>query len=113
MRTLSDVMTDLSPEQREAVDRKAKRLIKAEALRQLRALSAMTQQELAEATGISQHNISRLERREDMLVSTLASYVEGLGGRLRLIAEIPGLDESLEIQLAHDAAKREKPASQR
>lgn len=99
MRALSEILDELPAAERAEVDGKAKRLVKAEALRQLRALRKMKQRELAEVTGLSQHNISRLERRDDMLVSTLASYVEGLGGRLRLVAEIPGLDESVEIEL--------------
>ncbi len=92
MRTLDDVIASLSPKDRALVGAKAKRLIRAETLRQLRAAARKTQQEVAIATGIAQHNVSRLEQRGDMLLSTLQSYVDGLGGRLRLIAEFPSID---------------------
>ena len=34
--------------------------------------------------------ISRLERRTDLLLSTMASYIEAMGGKLKLVAEFPG-----------------------
>jgi transcriptional regulator with XRE-family HTH domain len=92
MRSLEDVMAGLPPKRRARVEAKAKRLIRAETLRQLRAAARKTQQEVASATGIAQHNVSRLERRGDMLLSTLQTYVDGLGGRLRLVAEFPSID---------------------
>ena len=33
--------------------------------------------------------MSRLERRADLLLSTLSSYVAAMGGKLRLVAEFP------------------------
>ena len=39
--------------------------------------------------GVEQENVSRIERRADLLLSTLASYVAAMGGKLRLIAEFP------------------------
>jgi transcriptional regulator with XRE-family HTH domain len=56
----------------------------------------VTQEELASRLQISQSNVSRLERRRDMLISTLREVVEAYGGRLRLIAEFP--DEVVEIE---------------
>jgi len=38
---------------------------------------------------VGQENVSRLERRADLLLSTLSSYVAAMGGRLRLVAEFP------------------------
>jgi transcriptional regulator with XRE-family HTH domain len=49
----------------------------------------MTQQQLADALGIGQDGISRLEQRQDLRVSTLRAYVEALGGRLTLFADFP------------------------
>ncbi|MNF12593.1 hypothetical protein D3C80_2141380 [compost metagenome] len=37
-----------------------------------------------------QGNISKVEKRSDMLISTLRSYVEALGGTLELVVNIPG-----------------------
>ena len=36
-----------------------------------------------------QANISRIERRTDMYISTLRSYIEAMGGELDIIARFP------------------------
>ncbi|MBP0617239.1 helix-turn-helix domain-containing protein [Jiella mangrovi] len=105
MRSLDDVKQGLDPERRGRIEKRAKTLLRAEGLRQLRNALRMTQQDVARATGMSQHNVSRLESRDDMLLSTLNDYVEGLGGRLRVIAEMPG-DETIEIDLARKVPVR-------
>ena len=45
---------------------------------------------MAQALNISQDGVSRLEKRSDLLLSTLRSYIEAMGGKLRLVAEFPG-----------------------
>ncbi|ORE97778.1 helix-turn-helix transcriptional regulator [Aurantimonas sp. 22II-16-19i] len=102
MRSLDDVKKGLPPERLARVEKTAKSLLRAEGLRQLRKGLNRTQHEVAEATGMSQYNVSRLESRDDMLLSTLNRYVEGLGGRLRVIAEMPG-DATIEIDIARKA----------
>lgn len=57
-------------------------------LRELRRLSGKTQVELSEEMGMAQGEISKLERREDMRVSTLKRYVGALGGRIEIVAVI-------------------------
>ena len=99
MRSLDDVKKGLSAERRARVEERARTLLRAEGLRQLRKALKKTQNDVAEATGTSQHNVSRLESRQDMLLSSLNGYIEGLGGRLRVIAEMPG-EEMIEIDLA-------------
>ncbi len=44
---------------------------------------------MAEALHISQDGVSRIEKRSDFLLSTLRSYVEAMGGKLRLVVEFP------------------------
>ena len=58
-------------------------------LRELRKRLDITQVELAAELGIGQEGVSRLERRNDALVSTLRKAVEAMGGDLRLIADLP------------------------
>jgi transcriptional regulator with XRE-family HTH domain len=58
-------------------------------LRDLRKAHELTQTRMAEALGMGQDGISRIEQRSDLLLSTLRSYVEAMGGQLRLIAEFP------------------------
>ena len=49
--------------------------------------AALTQAELAERLGISQSDVSKLERRRDVRLSTLRDDTAALGARLRLVAE--------------------------
>lgn len=60
-------------------------------LRQARKASNMTQVELAKTMGVSQNRISRMENGDlgSMSLDTLRRYVEALGGRLTLVAELP------------------------
>jgi DNA-binding XRE family transcriptional regulator len=58
-------------------------------LKDLRQAAMQTQEELAATLGVRQDTISRLEKRSDMLLSTLRQYVEGMGGRLELVAQFP------------------------
>jgi len=60
------------------------------ALATLRGSVQLTQSALAKRAGISQSEASRLEDRNDCLVSTMRKYVEALGGELQLVAEING-----------------------
>jgi transcriptional regulator with XRE-family HTH domain len=107
MRSLKDAIATLHPDDRAQVEAKAGRLIRAETLRQIRAAAKRTQVEVATASGMSQHNVSRLEKRSDMLLSTLNSYIEGLGGKLQIIAKIPGQDD-VELDLAGKPAPRRR-----
>ena len=87
---LSEVLGRLSEREREVVESRGAELIAEEmTLRDLRKAHALTQQRMAELLGIGQEGISRLEKRSDLLLSTLRSYVEAMGGRLRLVAEFP------------------------
>ena len=88
--SLEDVMNAFTPEQRARVEARAHELIEEElTLRDLRQAQHLTQERMAELLGVEQENVSRLERRADLLLSTLASYVAAMGGKLRLIAEFP------------------------
>ncbi len=42
-----------------------------------------------QALGISHDGVSRLEKRSDLLLSTLRKTVEAMGGNLSLVAEFP------------------------
>ena len=55
-------------------------------LRELRKITGKTQAQIGEAMAMDQGQLSRLERREDHLLSTLRRYVEGLGGKLEVSA---------------------------
>src|SRR5690606_8210919 len=55
-------------------------------LKDLRKATGHTQEDLAIALDIGQGTISRIEKRSDMLVSTLQHYIESLGGKLQIVA---------------------------
>lgn len=55
-------------------------------LRELRAMAACTQAEVAEALAISQGSISQLEGAPDHRLSALRRYVEALGAELEVVA---------------------------
>lgn len=56
-------------------------------MRDLGSARKLTQKTIARKLGISQDNVSRLESRSDVLLSTLRDYVHLLGGELSLVAE--------------------------
>ena len=57
-------------------------------LRELRQSLGKTQVEVAEATGLTQPELSRMERRLDYRLSTLRRYLEALGGHLEITAVV-------------------------
>ena len=61
-------------------------------LPELRKRSGMTQQEVADILGITQPSLSKMEGQNDMQISTLSRLVGSLGGKLELIAHLPGGD---------------------
>lgn len=70
-------------------------------LAELRQTRNVTQVQLAEKLGITQGNVSRLEGRSDIYLSTLRSYVEALGGHLEIAAVFP--DESVAVTVGEDS----------
>jgi len=92
----------MSPERRAMNEAETERMLREMALDQLRAARELTQENLAQIFGVSQGAISRLERRTDMYVSTLAKFIEAMGGQLEIRAVFP--DGSVRInQFGADA----------
>jgi transcriptional regulator with XRE-family HTH domain len=89
-RTLKDVIESLPLDEQQDVAARAAHLIEEEmTLRDLRKAHELTQERIAEALHISQNGVSRIEKRSDFLLSTLRSYIEAMGGKLRLVVEFP------------------------
>lgn len=87
---VDDVLKKLSRKERNAIEaRRQELLAEYMTLQDLRKARELTQQRMAELLGIKQANVSRIEKRSDLLLSTLGSYVAAMGGRLRLVAEFP------------------------
>ena len=84
--TLKDKMKELSPAQRKKVEARAAELIAEEmTLRELRHARKLTQVKIAKKLGVTQDSVSRLEKRSDLLLSTLRKTVEAMGGNLSLV----------------------------
>jgi DNA-binding XRE family transcriptional regulator len=88
-RNFRELEAKMPAEARERAAAKAKELIAAMPLQQLRNAREMTQTRLAEVLEMDQGNISKLEKRTDMYLSTLRSYVEAMGGSLEIRAVFP------------------------
>ena len=93
MTNLERIRKELGPARRKKVEARAAQLIAEEmTLQELRRARKLTQVRMAKALGISQDGISKLEKRSDLLLSTLRKTVEAMGGSLSLVAEFPDRD---------------------
>lgn len=75
---------------RTRIEARARELIAEElTLRDLRKAHELTQERLADMLGVKQESISNIEKRSDLLLSTLRLYVEAMGGDLSLLVTFP------------------------
>lgn len=87
---VNEKIRKLDRARRKKVEVRASELIAEEmTLRDLRKVRNLTQVRLAKTLGITQDSVSRLEKRSDLLLSTLRKTVEAMGGKLSLVAEFP------------------------
>lgn len=77
-----------------------------ERLAQVRQARGMTQEQVASALSVSQENVSRIERQDDLHVSTVVRYVSALGGRIVLEAVFE--DDQERVDLTQLIALRSK-----
>ena len=92
---LEDVLSALPVKRQTKITQRAAELA---TLRDLRVAASQTQAEMAQALGVRQDTISRLEQRSDMLLSTMRRYVEAMGGQLEIVATFPNRPS---VKLAH------------
>ena len=85
------VRRGIGEDQMERARQATREHVDAYALRQARLEGGMTQMELAEAMGVSQNRVSRMERGDLSVMSldTIRRYVEALGGTISLVADLP------------------------
>ena len=84
---LNDMLSRLPNDRRAKVEARAAELIAEEmSLRDLRKALGKTQVAVAKKLGMKQESVSRVEKRADVLISTLDGYLRALGGSLRLVA---------------------------
>ena len=89
-KTLKDSLNKLSAEDRNVVEARAQELLEEEmALQEIRKACQFSQATLAEVLEVQQCEISKMERRVDMYISTLRRYIEAMGGSLEILASFP------------------------
>jgi predicted XRE-type DNA-binding protein len=102
-RRLAEQVT-ASPEGRARVDEYRRLMDAIVTLHRLREQRGLTQVDVAQALEVTQGNVSRLESAGDLYISTLARYVEALGGKLELNAVFPDQVVALELPKGGRAA---------
>jgi DNA-binding XRE family transcriptional regulator len=113
---LEEVVAALPKEEQEATAKRGAELVakvrRRMTLAELRKGRKITQATVAEALGIGQMQISRLEKRKDPRLSTMQRTVAAMGGHLTLIATFPDQDPVVLVSshLAEKGKRRVKRA---
>jgi DNA-binding XRE family transcriptional regulator len=117
MTNLERIRKGLSSARRKKIDARTAQLLAEEmTLQELRHARKLTQVRMAKTLGITQEGVSRLEKRSDLLLSTLRKAVKAMGGNLSLVAEFPDRDPVVLSGIADDyvgvkvVARRHAPA---
>lgn len=79
---LDELRARVNPDWREKSGEDRHRLVTGLRLRELREARQISQEELAARLGRTQSAVSQIEKRGDLLVSTLTQYVEAADGKL-------------------------------
>lgn len=106
--SLDEILNEMSPERRSRIDQLTQEMLAELNLREVRRLRKLTQARLSKKLKIGQEGVSRIEKRSDLYISTLRSYVEGVGGKLKLVVELPGLQPIILSGLGEDQGERAK-----
>jgi DNA-binding XRE family transcriptional regulator len=92
-RNVNDIIKSLPAGRSRKIEKRASQLIAEEmTLQELRRARELTQVRMAKNLGVAQKQISEIEKRTDMHISTLRRSIEAMGGKLSLVAEFPDRD---------------------
>ena len=90
MKTLQQMLSKLPADRRKKIAKRAATLFAEEmTMRELRKARQITQSQMAKTLGVNQEQVSRIEKRTDMHISTLRRAIEAMGGELTLTAKFP------------------------
>ena len=84
-----DLRAKMPTAARKRADARATVLMQEMPLYELRQARQLSQEQLARELHVRQANVSKIERRTDVYISTLRSYVEAMGGELEITAKFP------------------------
>ena len=87
--SFTELTKDLSPKRRERIEQRKEELRQEMTLAELRKAFSLTQDTLAKTLNVKQAEISKIENRADMLMSTLRNFVQAMGGDLEVRAVFP------------------------
>jgi DNA-binding XRE family transcriptional regulator len=88
-RKFRELVTAMSNEPQQKIVQRVRESLASMPLEEIRKARQMTQAKLADALGVNQGEVSKIEHRTDIYLSTLAGYVEALGGKLEIRAIFP------------------------
>lgn len=95
-RKFSELTQDFAPERRQRIEQKKATLREEMSLAEIRQALSLTQSTLAETMDVGQAEISKIESRTDVFISTLRRFINAMGGKLEINAVFP--DRTIEIQ---------------
>jgi len=114
MKTLEQKLAEMSPRRQAKIKARTRELVAREmSLRDLRHAASKTQKTVARTLNMGQDGVSRLEKRSDLLLSTLRNYVEAVGGSLTLVAQFPDQEPIVIGRLGDIAAANENGKAKR
>ena len=88
-RPYKELRTKMSASAQKRAQARANVLMQEMPLYELRHARQLSQEQLARELHVRQANVSKIERRTDMYISTLRSYIEAMGGELEITAKFP------------------------
>lgn len=94
-RPFKELEDKMSTKARTAAESKANEMLAAMPMQELRQARHLSQERMAEILETKQANVSQIERRTDMYISTLRSYIEAMGGQLKIVAHFPDGDVAI------------------
>lgn len=82
----SELRARMSPEAQARAGERTRQMLADMPLQELRQALRLSQETLAETLGISQPQVSKIEHRTDLYLSTLRRYIEAMNGQLEVVA---------------------------
>ena len=102
-RNFRELIEAMPPVRRQKIEKRFQESVASMPLDTLRKAREMTQLQLGEVLGVHQSEVSKIEHRADICVSTLVEYVEALGGHIEIHAVFP--DRQIRISQFENPAR--------
>jgi len=107
------LLDKMTPKARTRAEAKANVMLEELELEKLRQAAQLTQEHVAEEMGVNQAAVSKLEKRTDVLLSTLGNFVRALGGRMEILIQFPNATFRFQNISGLTAPRAKKPVHHR